>query len=39
MNTGMNLNMQSVTLATCPKPLSRNYSFGLVKIIQVQYIL
>ncbi len=30
--------MQSVPLATNPKPLSRKYSFGLVKIIQIEYI-
>ncbi len=31
--------MQSVPLATSPKPLSNKYSFGLVKIIHIQYIL
>ncbi len=31
--------LQSVPLATSPKPLSSKYSFGLVKIIQIQYIL
>ncbi len=30
---------QSVPLATSPKPLSSKYSFGLVKISQIQYIL
>ncbi len=30
---------QFVPLATSPKPLSSEYSFGLVKIIQIQYIL
>ncbi len=28
-----------VPLATSPKPVSSKYSFGLAKIIQIQYIL
>ncbi len=31
--------LQSVPLATSPKPLSSKHSFGLVKIIQTEYIL
>ncbi len=31
--------LQSVPLATSPKPLSSKYSFRLVNIIQIQYIL
>ncbi len=30
---------QSVPLATSPKPLFSKYSFGLVEILQIQYIL
>ncbi len=31
--------MQSVPVATNPKPLSSKYSYGIVKIIQIQYNL
>ncbi len=31
--------MQSAPLSTSPKPLFSKYSFGLVNIIQIQYIL
>ncbi len=33
------LGTQSVPLATSPKVLSSKYSFGIVKIIQIQYLL
>ncbi len=32
-------NWQSVSLDSSPKPLSSKYSFGLVKNIQIEYIL